>query len=176
MTGARERHVGLTWLSRAYNASVFRKMPDDFTMSDIFAALFHRLAATLYLIYSAWAVVVVLRGITSLTAQQGTEWTTIFAGAVLLTVAPACLGASFFPRFANLELYSGAVFIALMGVYYFFLIRNTIETGGSEAGVILLMSVIVMPLARTVIIMYFLIKQAEARRQAAAIVDKDGIA
>jgi hypothetical protein len=161
-------------IKRVVSASVFRKMPPDYSMSDIFAALFHRLAATLYLIYSVWAVDVILRGVSSLVAQQGDQWTSIFAAFVLLTTGPACLGASFFPKLANLELYSGGAFIALMAVYYFFLVRNTIETGGSEAGVILLMSIIVMPLARTLIIMYFLVKQAEARRSAEAILDQDG--
>lgn len=159
----------IKFIKEAKAKSVFRKMPDDYTMSDIFAALFHRLAATTYLIYSGWAVLVLLNGVPSMVRQQGTDFTTIFAVFVLLTVAPACFGATYFPQAARTELFAGASFIMLMIIYYFFLIQNTIETGGSWAGVVLLLSVVVMPIARTAIIIYFLLKQAKARKRAEGV-------
>jgi len=164
----------VSWTKRVYNASVFRKMPDDFTMSDVFAALFHRLAATTYLIYSTWAIMVIFNGVPSLVRQQGDQWTTIFAAFVLLLAAPACIGATFFPQMARTELFSGAGFVALMAVYFYLLIADIITRGGGFAGIMLLLSVVVMPLARTAIIVYFLLRQAKQRKAALAQSDSDG--
>ncbi len=154
----------VTWTKKVYNSSVFRRMPDDYTMSDIFATLFHRLAATVYLIYSTWAVMVIINGVPSLLRQQGDQWTTIFAAFVLALAVPACIGATFFPQLARTELFAGAAFVALMFVYYYFLIVDTIGRHGSPTGVVLLLSVVVMPIARTAIIFYFLLKQAKIRK------------
>jgi hypothetical protein len=150
---------------RFVQASVFRKMPDDYTMSDIFAALFHRMAATLYLIYSGWAVLVLVDGVPSLLRQQGGEWTALFAVFVLLTTAPACFGATFFPKAARTELFSGFAFALMLLIYYYFLAIGVLNGTGSIAGFELLTSVIVMPICRTAIIIYFLLKQAKQRKE-----------
>lgn len=156
----------VTWARKVYTASVFRKMPDDFTMSDVFATLFHRLAATTYLIYSFWAISVLIDGVPSLVRQQGDQWTAIFAAFVLVLTAPACFGATFFPQAARTELFAGAGFVALMAFYYYFLIVDVVTRSGSVAGIVILSSVVVMPIARTVIIIYFLLKQAKQRKVA----------
>lgn len=155
----------MNWIKSLVGKSVFRKMPPEYTMSDIFATLFHRMAATLYLVYSGWAVLVLLDGVPSLVQQQGEGWTALFATFVLLTTAPACFGATFFPKAARTELFAGLAFALLLLIYYYFLIQNILSGTGSIAGFELLTSVIVMPVCRTAIITYFLVKQAEARRQ-----------
>lgn len=151
-------------MKRLYDASVFRGKADDCTMSDVFATLFHRLAATLYLLYGAWGGLVAWDGIGSLTRQQGAEWTTIFAMFVLLLTIPACIGATFFPEQARLELYAGAAFSVLMLIYYYFLVVDIVQRGAPLAGLILPLSVVVMPVARSVIVMRLLLMQARARR------------
>lgn len=133
-------------------------------MDTVFAYMFHRTAATVYLIYAGWGLIVGVDGVPSLVYQQGNEWTTLFALAVFATAVPACLGATFFPKYARLELFAGASFAALLLVYFFFLLLNLTQGIGSVAGFEILLSVVVIPIARTFIVMFFLIQQAKERQ------------
>jgi hypothetical protein len=152
-------------LKRIYRASVFRSMK-GYPMPDVFAAWFHRKAAILYLVYVGWAILqLTIEGAPSLVEQQGDQWTSIFAIFVILTTGPACLGATFFPRLAHIELYAGFLFAVLICVYLFFLVLNVVKGEGSIAGTELIASILVMPVGRTAIISYFLVKQAEADRE-----------
>lgn len=155
---------------RLRNASVFKKVPitangGGLSMNDILAMLFHRATATMYLVYAAWAIVSLIVGLPTVREAQGLNWQIIFSIAVLLTCAPACAGATFWPAMARTELFAGSSFVAGMLVYLVFTIQRAV-TEGTWAGPVLILAVIVIPTARTVIIVIFLMIQADARKVA----------
>lgn len=158
------------WAQKLYNSSVFRRTPENFTMSDSFAILFHRLTAATYFMHSVWAVIVIIDGAPSLINQQGQQWTTIFAIFVLALTLPACIGSTFFPQHARTELFAGVSFVALMLVYYYFMVIDTIAQGTPASNMILPLSVVILPICRTSVIVRSLIKQADVRK---AITDEN---
>jgi hypothetical protein len=133
-------------------------------MEAILAVMFHRLSASLYLIYCVWAVFAIVDGIPSLVSANGQQWQTLFSMAVLIFAAPSCFGATFWPSFARLELFAGAAFTTLLGIYIFYIIGNALFGGGSWAAVVIISSVVIVPLARLAIVILFLLRQAEGRR------------
>lgn len=152
-------------IRRIFNKSVFRRMEKGSAMETVLATMFHRLSATLYLIYCVWAVVSIVVGIPILIRANGEEWQTLFSIAVLCLAAPSCFGAAFWPSFARLELFAGAMFTALLCVYMFFVVSGALFSGDSWARVILVSSVLVVPAFRFTIVMLFLLKQAEEREE-----------
>lgn len=152
----------VTFIRKLIGRSVFRSIRGK-TMDGVFTNMFHRTAATLYALYALWGAIVVADGLPTLVNQQGSEWTTIFALFVVATAGPAALAATFFPRLAQIELYAGVSFAALLLVYLFFVLVNLWEGIGSAASTELIASVVVVPVARTAIIVWFLIQQAHER-------------
>lgn len=146
--------------------SVFARLPKAASMETILAAMFHRLSATLYAIYGVWAIVATVAGIPSLIAANGEQWQTIFSIAVLMCTIPSCIGATFWPVFARLELFSGVIFTTLLAIYIFFLVGNALFNEGSWSGAVIISSVLVVPLVRLIIVFIFLLRQAEVRREA----------
>lgn len=146
--------------------SVFRRIPKNTPMNDILAVLFHRLAATTYLLYALWAVFAIIDGIPSITRAQGDIFTFWFATAILVVTLPACLGATFWPRLARLELFAGGSFTGLLVFYYFVLFRGVIEQHTSIAGFVILLSVVILPLCRTIVVVLLLIRQAKREQEA----------
>lgn len=149
--------------------SVFKPLPKGTAMDTILTSMFHRLSATLYLIYCAWAVAAIIDGIPSLARANGEQWQTLFSIAVLIFAAPSCFGATFWPSFARLELFAGAAFTSILGIYIFFLFGNSLFHGGAISYVVIVMSVLVVPLARLIIVVVFLLRQAEERKEMAAV-------
>lgn len=159
----------LPWLQRLVDKSVFKSLPitpngSGNSMNDILAVLFHRATATMYLIYSVWATISIVVGIPTLADIQGSEWQIYFSLSVLLTTAPAGLGATFWPAMARTELFAGSSFVAGMLIYLFFSFQRAISGEGSWAGAVILISIIVIPLARTAVITIFLMVQAKAAK------------
>ena len=154
----------------ALGRSVFKPNPKGAAMDTILTSMFHRLSATLYLIYCIWAVISTIDGIPSLARANGEQWQTLFSMAVFIFAAPSCFGATFWPSFARLELFAGAAFTTLLGIYIFFLFGNAIFHGGAWSGVVVIGSVLVVPLARLIIVIVFLLRQAEERKQMLATI------
>ena len=156
----------LASVRRLLNVSVFKKIPTDAAMNDILATLFHRATATMYLIYSLWAVVVFSTGLPSVLAAAGDPGVVGLSVAVLVTAGPACLGSTFWPKMARTELVGGSGFAAAMLIYLGFLLWNILFNEGTWAGWVLIWSIVVVPLARTVVIILFLLVQARKRKEA----------
>lgn len=144
------------------NRTVFRRAKPNDSMSDMLALMFHRSTAVLYFVYIAWAIASVIGGIPTLIQAQGDGFQLLFSSLVLLCTLPACIGATFFPLFARLELYAGVAFSSLILVYLYFLIQRA-ATGESAIGVsvVVTLSYIVIPLCRSFIIYMFLLRQAK---------------
>lgn len=155
------------------NKSVFKRLPKGASMEMTLAIYFHRLSATLYFIYSVWAVIAIFGGIPSLVQANGEQWQVIFSMAALVCTAPATFGATFWPSFARLEMFSGVAFAMLMALYVLVLLRSALFEGGPWAAVVIISSVGVMPICRDVIVVKFLLDQVEDRkRRAAAAADQ----
>lgn len=149
-------------ISELVGRSVFKKMAPGREMNAILAVVFHRSAATLYLLYFAWGVAQTIQGAPSLVLNNGQTWTTIFAILVMITTAPSCFGATFWPNFARLELFAGSSVVTLLFAYIAILGYNTFFLHNSTVGGwILSITVIVIPAARTAVVFLFLSNQAE---------------
>lgn len=133
-------------------------------MEVILVALFHRASATLYAIYAAWAVIAFSTGIPSLVAANGQLWQVIFSGLTLITAAPACFGATFWPVFARLEALAGSSFVGLIAVYTATIFYAAVIGEGPWAGVVIILSVLVMPLCRTIVVIVLLLRQSKEDR------------
>lgn len=144
--------------------SVFRKIPKGAQMDTILATLFHRSAATLYFIYALWATFALVFSVIPVTQGLGAfSGQLVFPLLVFATSAPACFGATFWPNMARLELFSGSGFVMGILIYLFFVFQETVLRAGNWAGFIVLLSILVIPAARTAIVIVFLLRQAEAR-------------
>ena len=134
-------------------------------MEAILASLFHRASATIYACYVVWSIVAIFNGIPSLVAANGSQWQVLFSIAVAITATPAMFGATFWPLFARLEAFAGSAFVGLILLYIGFLVANQLAGvgTGSWAGVFLIMSILVIPGCRCVVVIVFLMRQAAER-------------
>lgn len=168
---------GVALVHHLVDLSIFRPLPvspmgTGMSMNDILAILFHRAAATMYFIYALWGLFSLILGLPTLNSIDGLDWQLVFSAAVLLTAIPAGLGCVFWPAMARTELYAGSSFVAGMLIYMYFTLQNLFtNNGGSWTSLILLLSIIVVPAARTVVITIFLLVQARAEK-AEAIAQK----
>jgi hypothetical protein len=149
-----------------WGRSVFRPVPSGTHMNAILAILSHRFAATVYLIYAIWAVVSIITGIPTIENEAGTSFQLIFSSLVLIIAGPACVGAAFWPVLARLELFFSSGFLGLLVLYMYFVINNVINNGGSWAGSILVLSYMVLPGYRVLIIIVLLLRQAKEEKEA----------
>jgi hypothetical protein len=156
------------FLKTIRDRSVFATIGKGAEMNAILAALFHRASASIYLCYVLWSTISVFYGIPSLVAARGTDWQVLFSIAVVITAAPACFGATFWPSFARMEAFAGTAFVGLMILYVILLVGNQINNvgSGSWSGVFLILSLMIMPACRCVIVLIFLVRQAAAREKA----------
>lgn len=153
----------MTTLKNIIRNSVFNNIPKGLPMNDMLAVLFHRSAATLYLIYATWAVISIALGIPSIISGIGDTGQIFFSLLVLFTAGPACFGSTFWPNMARLELFSGSAFVMTMLIYLFFQVQYAIYTENSWAGVVISLSFLVLPIARTAIVITFLLRQTQER-------------
>jgi len=141
--------------------TVFHRIGDDWGPDKVLAVLYHRSAATLYLIYFLWGIASIFGSIPTLVEAQGDFFQIAFSTLVLPTAFCALLGATFFPKFARLEMYSAASLVTLVLVYEVFIALAFFQ-GDVARGVsfVLNSSFLVIPISRVIFIYLTLIKQA----------------
>jgi hypothetical protein len=144
--------------------SVFKSIPDNTAMNDVLATIFHRFSATVYAFYSLWAVISVFDGLPTIVKAEGDHFQFWFSVLVLITAAPSCLGATFWPHLARIELFFGASFGGLIALYLYFILKNVIEGDGSFAGWFLIWSIMVLPTCRTIVVIVLLVRQERERK------------
>lgn len=134
-------------------------------MDTILATMFHRSAATLYFLYTLWACIALITGIMPLTEGLGDLiGRLVFPVLVLCTAGPAGIGASFWPNMARLELFAGSAFVMALLIYLWFIGARILTGEGTWAGLIVSLSYLVIPAARTVLVIILLLRQAEERK------------
>lgn len=149
-----------------FNRSVFRPLPHGTPMNDILAMLSHRFAATVYMLYAVWAIVSIITGIPTIVNEAGISFQIIFSSVVLIIAGPACIGATFWPVLARLELFFSSGFLGLLALYMYFVINNVVNNGGSWAGTILILTYMALPAYRVAIITVLLLRQAREEKEA----------
>ena len=156
----------MTTFKKIVTHSVFRRLKPGMPMDHILAMLFHRAAATMYFIYMLWALFALTFGIVPITEGVGAIiGRIIFPVIVLISSSLAAFGATFWPNMARLELFAGSAFGMGLMVYLYFVFMRILEGEGSWAGFIILLSILVVPVARTAIIIIFLLRQAHPERE-----------
>lgn len=144
--------------------TVFEPLNDDWAPDKVLAILFHRSAATLYLVYFLWGVTSIAGSIPALTQAQGNLFQSFFSLLVSIVSSIAFFGALRFPRNARLEMFSAASLSTLVVIYAVFLAVAFFD--GSRAygpAFILSLSYLVIPTSRVVFIYVTLIKQAGSK-------------
>lgn len=137
-----------------FNKSVFRPIERGSSMDSILATLFHRGSATLYLMSTLWGVAFLLSG-----RNFPDLWSLFLPVAVIVAAPIACLGATFWPIFARLEMVAGSSFVGLVVVYTLFTTWRAIVGFTPWSGVFVLLAMLVFPVARVAVICVFLLRQ-----------------
>lgn len=142
--------------------TVFEPLEDDWKPDKVLAVLFHRSAATLYLIYFCWGISSIIGRIPSIVEAQGDLFQTVFSALVSIVSGLAFFGALQFPSHARLEMYSAASFATLVFIYEIFLAFTFFDGFNPSYGPAFLLSLsyLVIPLSRVVFIYVTLVKQA----------------
>lgn len=147
---------------RLLKNTVFEPIADDWKPDKVLAVLFHRSAATLYLIYFLWGSTSIVGSIPTLVNTQGDFFQIFFSILVACVSLLAFFGALRFPILARLEMFSAASLATLVLVYEIFLAFALFQ--GDRAGLgpafVLSLSYLVVPTSRMVFIYVTLIKQA----------------
>lgn len=149
-------------IKKLYHYSVFNPMRVGYIPPTmVISMLFHRTAATVYLLYAIWGLITGF-GTSPTLDDQGSElFSNFFSLSVVLAAIPACVGATFFPRTGRLEMYAASAFTGLMVVYLVFSLGRVI-TGESQWGsIVLLLSILVIPIARFSFIFLTLVRTQE---------------
>lgn len=141
---------------KLYEASVFSPIGFPGNNDQIMATLFHRAAATLYLLYALWGFTSTITGIPSVINTYGDFTQVVFAFFVFLVAVPACIGATFFPRTGRLEMHFEMAFVGL--IFFVYVIAQIVT--GSINGTMLILSVLVVPISRAIFIYLILIRTA----------------
>jgi len=141
--------------------TVFNPIGPDWKPDKVLAVLFHRSAATLYLIYALWSVAAIFGSIPSIVQLQGDLVQDFFSLLVAPIAFAAFVGAVYFPKLARLEMYTAASLVTLVFVYEIFVAITFFQGDPSKGvGFILNLSHLVIPTARIIFIYVTLIKQA----------------
>ena len=155
----------MTTLKAIVTHSVFRPIPKGTAMDSVLAMLFHRSAATLYALYALWALIALFMGFPSIEEGLGrTIGNLVFPVLVLSTTIPAGVGATFWPNMARLELFAGSAFAMTMLIYVIFAFVAAFNGSGTWQGAEILLTILIIPVARTVIVIVLLLRQAEDRK------------
>lgn len=146
-------------IKKLYHYSVFNPMRvGSIPPTMVIAMLFHRTAATVYLMYALWGIVTGFGTSPTLDDYNSELFSNFFSLFAVLTTIPAAIGATFFPRTGRLEMYAASAFTGLMLVYLAFGLGRAI-TGESHWGsIILLLSILVIPIARFSFILLTLVR------------------
>lgn len=148
-------------MRRFISRTVFNPIGKDWQTDKVLAVLFHRSAATLYLIYFFWGLSSIFVHIPSLTEEQNDIVQTAFAFLVIPTSLLAFVGATYFPKFARLEMYTAAALVTLIIIYEAFILIDFLNSSPSDGvNFILNLSHLIIPIARIVFIYVTLVKQA----------------
>jgi len=153
----------LTLLKLILSRSVFSPILPNTAMNDVLAILFHRLAATVYMLYGLWATITIVSGIPPITQAEGDMYQIIFSTLVLITTIPACVGATFWPVLARLELFAGSGFLGLTLLYLYFILQSVILGEATWSGFTLIWSIVILPASRTIVVIVLLLRQAHER-------------
>lgn len=131
--------------------------------NEVLAVYFHRSAASIYMIYALWGILSIGFSVQTIEEAIGAAPQIVFAALVILITTPACIGAMFFPRTGRLELFSASPLAMLLAVYIGISIIDMIDGGewNHLPSVVLLISTLVIPIARAVFIYKTLTKQAD---------------
>lgn len=155
-------------MKKFLSTTVFNPLEKVETPDKILAVLFHRSAATLYLIYFAWGLTSLFQLIPTIFMQQGSLFQQIFSVAVVATSGTAFVGATFFPRTGRLELFAGAAVTALITFYvgslFFAGLTNLTVDGSKIPAAVYGSSHLVVPIARTIFI-YKTLTRVAAKEQ-----------
>ncbi len=135
--GRQGRRAGLMRgrVRRLYEMSVFHPLSTARIIEParLQTALFHRTAATKYLIYLAWAVVqLVFTGPPTLTLAFGELATVLFAVFLIPATVIACVGATWYPYLGKWEMYAASSVVGLLALYVITLVVLTFL--GSDPG------------------------------------------
>lgn len=141
--------------------TVFNPIGGKWSPDRVLAILFHRSAATLYLIYGCWGLVSIFGSIPTLVHFQGDVVQLVFSFLVMPMSFCAFVGALFFPAFARIEMFSAASLVTLVTIYEVFVFIAFLQGDVPHGvGFVLNLSHLVIPIARIVFIYVTLIKQA----------------
>lgn len=137
--------------------TVFQRVPIGAHPNELLAAWFARGMAITYTTYVVWAALTFSSSMPHVLESQGELWDWVFSLMTLLGSTIAVVGATFFPRTGRLEMFAGAGVIGLIAAY----IILGLVGGWTARGAIILGSLLVMPIIRTVWIYRTLIRTAE---------------
>lgn len=139
-------------------------------MDSLLAILFHRAAATLYLFYVIWGFIALSGfGVMPITEGAGALiGRVVFPFIVIVSAGLAALGATFWPNLARMELFAGSAFCMSLVIYLYFVVTRAIGGEGSWSGFVVLLSILVIPAARTVVVIVLLFRQAHPEQQLGA--------
>lgn len=142
--------------------TIFNPVEKDWKPDKILAVLFHRSAATLYFVYFLWALFSSIFGkFPSAIQGQGDFVAYVFSLIVIPTAGLAFLGATYFPKFARLEMYAAASLVSLFVIYEAFILVTLINNGSNHfSSLVLNVSYLVIPVARIIFTYICLVKQA----------------
>lgn len=147
---------------KLYHYSVFNPMRvGSIPPTMVIAMLFHRTAATVYLLYALWGIVTGFGTSPTLDDHNSELFSNFFSLFVVLTAIPASVGATFFPRTGRLEMFSASAFTGLMLVYLAFSLGRVITGEAQWGSIILLLSILVLPIARFSFILITLVRTQE---------------
>ena len=151
-------------IKRVFNATVFAPVSDPHSVSDTLATLFHRSAATTYLIIAIWGVISWFVGLRTLSTLWGDPIQDSYSLLVTAAALIAFYGATFFPKHARTELMAASALVGLQVLYtaslgwYVLAIGDTLDT--RIPLLILSMTTWVMPVARSVFVYRLLVSTA----------------
>lgn len=151
-------------MKKFISKTVFNPIGKEWYPDKVLAVLFHRSAATLYLIYFFWALSSIFWEIPSIILLQGDVVQIIFSIVVMPIAFCAFIGALYFPKLARLEMYAASSLVTLVVIYEIF-IAWRFFLGDSDYGVsfILNLSHLVIPVSRIIFTYVTLVKQAGDR-------------
>jgi len=148
-------------LRKLRDATVFKPINPDDNSNIILATLYHRSAATLYLVYVVWGVVSFAQLVPTHFIEQGSFFQQVFSTAVTFAALIAMCGALFFPKTGRFELFAGST-VAILFLLYIVLIFIAVLNGDTDKLPTLVFgaSHLVVPISRTIFIYLTLIKTA----------------
>ena len=153
------------WLKRLWNASVFAPISNPHSVSDTLATLFHRSAATVYMLLSLWGAVGWYFGLNTMSSLWGDPIQDSYSLLVFVTAISASIGATFFPKHARTELLFASALVGLLVLYsasivvYLFTFGDTFDI--RMALLVLSLTGWVLPIARCVFVYRILISVAK---------------